>query len=224
MRKFAISATILLGLAAATPSNATIFIDVTDSGGPTSSTSSATNVATLSGTTGNFTYDIITASGTSSPAHLTTTISNVTDTAPGTTLTIAASSTGNTFPIGTLLPFLSSFTTNQTGIQVTETTFVDAGNVAFAETTPLGPGTSFPAGTTNGSAASVNLATVGNPYSITEVFTLTDTAGGQTDLGSGITVTAGVPETSTWAMLALGFLGVGFLAYRRKAGASFRIA
>ena len=34
----------------------------------------------------------------------------------------------------------------------------------------------------------------------------------------------GVPETSTWAMMLLGFLGVGFMAYRRKGNASLRIA
>jgi choice-of-anchor C domain-containing protein len=33
-----------------------------------------------------------------------------------------------------------------------------------------------------------------------------------------------VPEPSTWAMMLLGFTGVGFLAYRRKARATFRIA
>jgi hypothetical protein len=27
---------------------------------------------------------------------------------------------------------------------------------------------------------------------------------------------AAVPEASTWAMMLLGFMGVGFLAYRRK--------
>ena len=31
-----------------------------------------------------------------------------------------------------------------------------------------------------------------------------------------ITVTAAVPEPSTWAMMILGFAGVGFMAYRRK--------
>jgi hypothetical protein len=30
-------------------------------------------------------------------------------------------------------------------------------------------------------------------------------------------VVAGVPEPSTWAMMVLGFAGVGFIAYRRKA-------
>jgi hypothetical protein len=33
-------------------------------------------------------------------------------------------------------------------------------------------------------------------------------------VGSGITTA--VPEPSTWAMLILGFAGVGFMAYRRK--------
>ena len=31
-------------------------------------------------------------------------------------------------------------------------------------------------------------------------------------------VTAAVPEPSTWAMMVLGFAGVGFMAYRRKQG------
>jgi hypothetical protein len=32
-----------------------------------------------------------------------------------------------------------------------------------------------------------------------------------------------VPEPSTWAMMLLGFAGVGFMAYRRKAKPSFRL-
>jgi hypothetical protein len=31
-----------------------------------------------------------------------------------------------------------------------------------------------------------------------------------------LTLTAAVPEASTWAMMILGFFGVGFMAYRRK--------
>lgn len=44
---------------------------------------------------------------------------------------------------------------------------------------------------------------------------------------SGLNVqflTAAVPEPSTWAMMILGFLGVGFVAYRRKSDAVLRIA
>jgi hypothetical protein len=35
---------------------------------------------------------------------------------------------------------------------------------------------------------------------------------------------AAVPEPSTWAMMILGFLGIGFLSYRRKSGANLRLA
>jgi len=33
---------------------------------------------------------------------------------------------------------------------------------------------------------------------------------------------AAVPEPSTWAMMILGFAGVGFMAYRRKSKPAFR--
>jgi|SRR6185437_11651862 len=40
-----------------------------------------------------------------------------------------------------------------------------------------------------------------------------------------VSVTAAVPEPSTWAMMIVGFCGIGFLAYRRKhTGLAFRIA
>jgi hypothetical protein len=48
-----------------------------------------------------------------------------------------------------------------------------------------------------------------------------------TDYGTfSTTVVAGVPEPSTWAMMILGFCGLGFMAYRRKSnnGAALRLA
>jgi hypothetical protein len=42
--------------------------------------------------------------------------------------------------------------------------------------------------------------------------------------GDNAFVTTGVPEPSTWAMMILGFFGVGFIAYRRQSKMSFRIA
>jgi hypothetical protein len=35
---------------------------------------------------------------------------------------------------------------------------------------------------------------------------------------------AAVPEPSTWAMMILGFAGVGFMAYRRQKQGAFRFA
>ena len=37
-------------------------------------------------------------------------------------------------------------------------------------------------------------------------------------------ITAAVPEPSTWAMMVLGFCGVGFMAYRRRSNRAFRWA
>jgi hypothetical protein len=40
-----------------------------------------------------------------------------------------------------------------------------------------------------------------------------------------VTLTAAVPEPSTWGMMILGFAGVGFMAYRRRNNvASLRVA
>ena len=33
---------------------------------------------------------------------------------------------------------------------------------------------------------------------------------------SPLSMTAGVPEPSTWAMMVLGFAGLGYMAYRRR--------
>lgn len=41
---------------------------------------------------------------------------------------------------------------------------------------------------------------------------------------SATALTSGVPEPSSWAMMILGFLGVGFIAYRKKNNHSFRLA
>lgn len=41
---------------------------------------------------------------------------------------------------------------------------------------------------------------------------------------AGTFMASAVPEPNTWAMMILGFLGIGFVAYRRKSSAVFRIA
>lgn len=42
--------------------------------------------------------------------------------------------------------------------------------------------------------------------------------------GTTSTIAGAVPEPATWAMMLLGFMGVGFVAYRRRAGSSLRLA
>ena len=64
-------------------------------------------------------------------------------------------------------------------------------------------------------------------------FTFTDGDAGQQITGFSIssstnsfelTNISAVPEASTWAMMIIGFLGVGFLAYRRSGGTTVRLA
>ena len=43
----------------------------------------------------------------------------------------------------------------------------------------------------------------------------------QQALITDFTVTAAVPEPSTWAMMLLGFCGLGFAAYRKKVALRF---
>jgi hypothetical protein len=40
---------------------------------------------------------------------------------------------------------------------------------------------------------------------------------------AGTFMVSGVPEASTWAMMILGFVGIGFMAYRRRGQPSFRL-
>jgi hypothetical protein len=56
-------------------------------------------------------------------------------------------------------------------------------------------------------------------------FRLNPVGSGSSDIVSGITIAQAVPEPSTWAMIILGFAGLGFMASRRKNGrGSFRWA
>jgi len=45
--------------------------------------------------------------------------------------------------------------------------------------------------------------------------TFSNVSGGPDAIQVGA-ITAAIPEASTWAMMALGFMGVGFMAYRRR--------
>jgi hypothetical protein len=51
----------------------------------------------------------------------------------------------------------------------------------------------------------------------TTMFESVNISGTSYQSGANIQTSAAVPEPSTWAMMILGFAGVGFMAYRRKA-------
>ncbi len=58
---------------------------------------------------------------------------------------------------------------------------------------------------------------VPDPLTFSATRTLRDRASALDNISvSSLSVVAAVPETSTWAMMILGFAGLGFMAYRRK--------
>jgi hypothetical protein len=64
---------------------------------------------------------------------------------------------------------------------------------------------------------------ISNPVFNVGTFDLTSIVSGDSTLV--ISTVAAVPEPSTWAMMILGFFGVGFMAYRRKQnGPTLRLA
>ena len=101
---------------------------------------------------------------------------------------------------------------------MTESTFIDPGNGLFT-------GTALSSHNFSDIGTDVQLA-LGNaglvgPYSLTEQYTLHSNSVGSAL--STINISAAIPEASTWAMMMLGFFGVGFIAFRRKGQGAFRL-
>jgi hypothetical protein len=79
--------------------------------------------------------------------------------------------------------------------------------------------------TSSGSAAIIGSNTYDTPtfeflgFQSTTPFTSATFTGSQSFNIAEIEFQVGVPEPTTWAMLLLGFVGIGFMAYRRRSGA-----
>jgi hypothetical protein len=175
----------------------------------------------------------------SAPAHAITvlTFSGTTEGCFGTNCTLASSDTlgnhlnftGGTFtsiPAGAVNAGFGSFTLGN-GTQTYDSTFT----LDIAFTAPAGSGSNtFDAdvtGTVHGHSGSVTIDFDNTPKTFNfsggsftvSVNDLTIDLGDPNRTGA-ITLTAGVPEPSTWAMMLLGFAGLGFMAYRRKQSAA----
>jgi hypothetical protein len=68
------------------------------------------------------------------------------------------------------------------------------------------------------------LAGIATTNSTTFAFLNGDPSGDNSNGLDNIVISTAVPEPSTWAMMILGFFGIGFMAYRRKSrGPAFRV-
>jgi hypothetical protein len=131
-------------------------------------------------------------------------------------------SAGTTFDLGSFSLGNGSFT------------YDEAFDLVVSFTEPVGSGSKMFVseidGHVHGNGADVPLTVTFDPSTLAfNGFTLT--VNDLTGVGTGApveltgTITAAVPEPATWAMMILGFCGVGFLAYRRKEnGPSLRVA
>ncbi len=134
------------------------------------------------------------------------------------TLNIFITAQGLAVPTGA---FFSTFTENALPANTTvlEQTFLDPTNGLY--TTPLPPlGSMSFSGA--GNVTQVSFDAASGTYSVTEEYSITVTGEGVGNANSTIVVS--VPESSTWAMLIIGFFGVGLTAYRRRAAPTFRVA
>jgi hypothetical protein len=118
--------------------------------------------------------------------------------------------------LSTATSLVSEFTGNSSFSTVTLTSSAGATQLVTTSSTAVG---STPL---NGALSIPQTFGPLGSYTLTEEIDITAN-GPNVSLVSDSSVSA-VPESSTWAMMILGFMGIGFLAYRRKTGRNFRIA
>jgi hypothetical protein len=158
-------------------------------------------------------------------------------TGSGSTLILNPITAGNqgASPFGDTTNFLSVVGGGSTHVTITG---APAGQVSFFwgsvdtyNTITFNDGTSFtgsqiiglsPTGCQTSALCNAFVTFLAGPGGITS-FDLTS-SGNSFEADSFTTEVRGVPEPSTWAMMILGFMGVGFMAYRRKGGSAFRLA
>ena len=101
-----------------------------------------------------------------------------------------------------------------TGWSVTQTTWLDPADGLFTGTM-LASHTFPPSAVTSSFDQPTSLASGLGPFSVTEEFSVTV---GATDTGSNQStiLLTGIPEPSTWAMMLLGFAGLGFAGLRGR--------
>ena len=110
---------------------------------------------------------------------------------------------------GSLQALLSTFSVSglTTGWTAQEQTFINGSLLADTGTFT----------NDSDSAKSIDAAFLGSPYTAEARYTITSNGIGQFNGGVDISIAA-VPEPSTWAMMLLGFLGVGLFGMRGRVG------
>ena len=174
-------------------------------------TASLTGSASFGGSYGTFTLNTLGAQGTPAPGgDFASSSINTSSSTPG-TLTIYATETGLTGPLGAY-NMLSGLTENflSGAIQmVGEATYADTGNGAYALTTQLASDSFTGTGTFDKVTTTPDFT---GPYSLTEVYTVVAT---NTGTANSTILMTDVPEPGSLLLLGTGLLGLGLVVRRR---------
>lgn len=190
-------------------------------GGAITTVAAQSGVAGFFGSYGSFSVNLVGAADATAlglPTLLSSNTLNIAN-ASGGTLQVWVTAQGLSFAAAQRL-LESSFTVNGlVNASVVENTFFSSSNALYGGATSLGTFSTSASPAKFVSAGSVEDLT--GPFSVTEEYTITSQANGSANLTATISA---VPEPSTWAMLLIGFAGVGFTAYRGRSRSRLRLA
>jgi hypothetical protein len=219
-----LTALAVLGVAPADATSVQIFLKQT--GGSSSQPWTAEGIsgptsALFDGAFGNFNLNIVSGTEVGGELLANTVNSGTTKTARGATLYVDVVETGVTTP-GNLTDFLSTFTTNAlpSGWTVQEFTLYGSSAPIATSVVFSGPGTDVD--------SAKNFVT-SSPYELQDLFVIKLSSAAATGSGKSDNSTidlsyAAVPEPSTWAMIGLGFAGVGLMGLtKRRKGTRYAI-
>jgi len=182
-------------------------------GGAITTEASGSGSTNFVGPYGSFVFNSVNATdvvASGLPMLLTSNTLNFSSTSGG-TLDVWVTAQGLSVP-GAAVPLLSAFTVNGlVNSTVTENTFYNGTQISTFSTSSQ----------TADFAALSGALNLSGPFSVTEEYVITSQAGGSANLTATISA---VPEPATWAMLLVGFAGVGFMAYRGRSRSSLRLA